>query len=167
MRILKIAPGTIALLGTVLFSSSGFLTPAYAQQIANPLTSLTAKTATEQTIIVHLQRGTDDLHAAFMALKMAHGLQKKGAQVILVLTQEGVRIADTRQPQTLRWGDSPMTLAEIYEEFVKAGGKVMVCPLCAEAVGLTANSLRQGAQFAQGNNDIPSLVLAADKILDF
>jgi predicted peroxiredoxin len=161
-------------LTTSLLALSLFLSPLTALQgvIAQPerqqqLTIAQAKPANQQSIIVHLQHGTDDLHAAFMALKMAHGLQKKGVQVILVLTQEGVRIADTRQPQNLRWGNSSMTLAEIYEEFVKAGGKVIVCPVCAEAVGLTANSLRQGAQFAQGNNDIPSLVLAADKILDF
>ena len=131
------------------------------------LTIAQARPAHQQSIVVHLQHGTDDLHAALMALKVANGLLQKGARVTLLLTQEGVRIADTRQPLDLRWGMGNMTLGDLYEEFLKAGGKVRVCPLCAEAVGLTANSLRQGAEFAQGNDDIPSLVLAADKILDF
>jgi predicted peroxiredoxin len=167
MKMLKLATGTIVLFGTVLCSPSWLSTSAYAQQTPTPETSLAASPATEQRIIVHLNHGTDDLHAAFMALKVAHGLQKKGAQVMLVLTMEGVRIADGRQPQNLRWGDSPMTLAEIYDEFVKAGGKVMVCPLCAQAIGLDEKSLRPGAQFASDPNDIPSLILMADKILDF
>ncbi|MFM7441365.1 MAG: DsrE family protein [Snowella sp.] len=161
-------------LTTSLLALSFFLYPLTVLQgvIAQPqgegkLTIAQAKPANKQSIIVHLRHGTDDLHAVIMALKMASGLQNKGASVILLLTQEGVRIADTRQPQNLRWGNSPMTIGEMYENFVKAGGKVIVCPVCAEAVGLTANSLRPGAQFAQGNNDIPSIVLAADKILGF
>ncbi|MGI0495421.1 DsrE family protein [Alkalinema pantanalense CENA528] len=116
---------------------------------------------------LHLNHGTDDLHAAFMALKLGTNLQKRGAQVMLVLTLEGVRIADKNQPLNLRWGSSPMTLAQLYDEFVAAGGKVMVCPACAEAAGITASNLRSGAQLAKENQDIPSLILAADKIMDF
>lgn len=161
-------------LTTSLLALSFFLSPLTALQgvIAQPeeerkLTIAQAKPASQQSIVVHLRYGTDDLHAVIMALKTALGLQKKGASVILLLTQEGVRIADTKQPLNLRWGNSPMTIGEMYENFVKAGGKVIACPVCAEAVGLTANSLRPGAQFAQGNDDIPSTVLAADKILSF
>ena len=161
-------------LTTSLIALSFFLSPLTVLQgvIAQPegerkLTITQAKPANKQSIVVHLRHGTDDLHAVIMALKTASGLQKKGASVILLLTQEGVRIADTKQPQNLRWGNSQMTIGEMYENFVKAGGKVIVCPVCAEAVGLTANSLRSGAQFAQGNNEIPSIVLAADKILGF
>ena len=120
-----------------------------------------------QNIIMHLTHGTDDLHAAFMALKLGTNLQKRGAQVTLVLTLEGVRIASRNQPLDLRWGSSPMTLAQMYDDFVAAGGKVMVCPACAEATGITAANLRNGAQLAQENQDIPSLILAADKIIGF
>ncbi len=126
-----------------------------------------AKPANQQTIIVHLQRGTDDLHAAFMALKVANGLQEKGAQVTLLLTQEGVRIADTRQSLDLRWGKDMMTLENLFQKFVLAGGKIKACPLCADAVGLTTNFLRQGVELAQGDQDIPSLIIAADKVVDF
>ncbi|WP_199246056.1 DsrE family protein [[Phormidium] sp. ETS-05] len=120
-----------------------------------------------QNIIMHLTHSTDDLHAAFMALKLGTNLQKRGAQVTLVLTLEGVRIASINQPLDLRWGSGPMTLAQMYDDFVAAGGKVMVCPVCAEAAGITAASLRTGAQFAQENQDIPSLILAADKVVGF
>ncbi|HIK27356.1 MAG: DsrE family protein [Oscillatoriaceae bacterium SKW80] len=120
-----------------------------------------------QNIIIHLTHSTDDLHAAFMALKLGTNLQKRGAQVMLVLTLEGVRIASRNQPLDLRWGNSPMTLVQMYDDFVAAGGKVMVCPVCAEAVGITAANLRNGAQLAQENQDIPNLILAADKVIDF
>ncbi len=94
---------------------------------------------------MHLAHGTDDLHAAFMALKLSTNLQKRGAQVTLVLTLEGVRIASKNQPLDLRWGSGQMTLGQMYDDFIAAGGKVMVCPVCAEAVGITAASLRDSA----------------------
>jgi predicted peroxiredoxin len=120
-----------------------------------------------QKILMHLNYGTDNLHAAFMALKLGTNLQERGAQVMLVLTLEGVRIADKNQPLDLRWGSSPMTLTQLYEQFVAAGGKVMVCPFCAEAAGISADDLRSGAQLAQEGQDIPNLILAADKVVDF
>jgi predicted peroxiredoxin len=157
--------GTITLLGTLLVPVVSHIPAIYAQhQPTQPQSSTTRR---EQTIVMHLKHGTDDLHAAFMALKLGTNLQKRGAQVMLVLTLEGVRIADKNQPLNLRWGSSPMTLAELYDQFVAAGGKVKVCPLCAEAAGLTASNLRSGAQLAQEDQDIPSLILAADKVMDF
>jgi predicted peroxiredoxin len=121
----------------------------------------------QQSIIIHLQNGTNDIHAALMALKVGNKLLEKGTKVTLVLTLEGVRIADTRQPLDLRWGMSDMTLSNLYEEFVKAGGEIRVCPLCAQATGLNVNLLRQGAQFAQEDNDIAGLILMADKVMSF
>lgn len=162
---LGFAIGAFSLLGTLLAPSFNLLPAAYAQhQTASPRSSTSGQ---GQTIVMHLNHGTDDLHAAFMALKLGTNLQKRGAQVVLVLTLEGVRIADKNQPLNLRWGSSPMTLAQLYDEFVAAGGKVMVCPACAEAAGITASNLRPGAQLAKENQDIPSLILAADKIMDF
>jgi predicted peroxiredoxin len=162
---LGFAIGALSLLGTVLAPSLNFFPMASAQhQMTSPRSSTSGQ---GQTIVMHLNHGTDDLHAAFMALKLGTNLQKRGAQVMLVLTLEGVRIADKNQPLNLRWGSSPMTLAELYDEFVAAGGKVMVCPACAEAAGITASNLRSGAQLAQENQDIPSLILAADKVVDF
>ncbi len=162
---LGFAIATLNLLGTVLAPALNLLPAAYAQHhTPSPQSSTSGQ---GQTIIMHLNHGTDDLHAAFMALKLGTNLQKRGAQVVLVLTLEGVRIADKNQPLNLRWGSSPMTLAQLYDEFVAAGGKVMVCPACAEAAGITASNLRSGAQLAKENQDIPSLILAADKIIDF
>ncbi|MFB2977544.1 DsrE family protein [Microseira sp. BLCC-F43] len=159
-----ITVGAIVLLGTpaltILVSQSSV-----SAQHQNPATPVPS--ANNQKIVVHLTHGTDDLHAVFMALKLASNLQKQGAQVTLLLTLEGVRIVDVTQPLDLRWGKKNMTLAELYQDFLSAGGTVRVCPVCAEAVGIDANSLRPGAQLAVENNDIPSLILGADKVLGF
>ncbi|MCS6793389.1 MAG: hypothetical protein N3E45_14095 [Oscillatoriaceae bacterium SKW80] len=59
-------------------------------------------------------------------MKLGTNLQKRGAQVMLVLTLEGVRIASRNQPLDWRWGNSLMTLVQMYDDFVAVGGKVMV-----------------------------------------
>ncbi len=164
-RYLGLAIATFSLLGVLAEPSVNLSRIASAQHRTSAPQSQASGEG--QNIIMHLTHGTDDLHAAFMALKLGTNLQKRGAQVTLVLTLEGVRIASTNQPLDLRWGSGPMTLAQMYDDFVAAGGKVMVCPVCAEAAGITAANLRNGAQLALENQDIPSLILAADKVVSF
>ncbi|MBW4465722.1 MAG: DsrE family protein [Pegethrix bostrychoides GSE-TBD4-15B] len=161
----RLTSGAIAVLGTVLIPVLTDLPSAFAQHHETMPQSTTMGQG--QTIVMHLNHSTDDLHAAFMALKLGTNLRKQGAEVMLVLTLEGVRIADKNQPIDLRWGSNPITLAELYEQFVAAGGKVMVCPMCAEAAGISADDLRTGAELAEGNQDIANLILAADKVVDF
>jgi predicted peroxiredoxin len=119
----------------------------------------------KQTVVVHLTHYTDDLHATFMALKLASAMQQKEAQVTLVLDLEGVRLVSTQQPQDLRWGTSD-AIAGYYDAFVKAGGKIMVCPHCAQAAGVDAKTLRSGAQIVK-EEELAAALLAADKILDY
>ena len=118
-----------------------------------------------ESIVVHLSQSTNDLHAASMALKLGTALQKGGAEVTLFVDLEGVRIADVRQPVDLRWGNSP-PIGELYEGFVKSGGKVLVCPHCAAAAGLDAKSLREGAKIGT-SEDIVKALSEASKVLDY
>lgn len=162
---LTLVSGAIAVLGTFAVPAFAEIPSVLAQQTETLSQSSTPGEG--QNILIHLQHGTDNLHAAFMALKLGTALQTRGSQVVLVLTLEGVRIADKNQPLDLRWGSNPITLGELYEQFVAAGGQIRVCPFCAEAVGMGVEDLRSGAQLAQESQDIPSLLLSADKVLDF
>jgi predicted peroxiredoxin len=118
----------------------------------------------KQDIVVHVSHYSDDLHAVSMGLSLATNLQG-GANVTLFLDREGVRLADTRVPQNLRWGDSA-SIAELYADYVQAGGSVIVCAHCAHAAGLDASSVRQGARIVS-DGEVRALLLAADKIIDY
>jgi predicted peroxiredoxin len=145
--------GASALICVVLaLSGSGF-----AQQ-ASPATG-------QQKIVVHLKHFTDDLHAAFMAVKLAGALKDEGADVTMFVDLEGVGLADSRQPQDLRWGHS-RALSDYYAAWVKKGGRVLVCPHCAKAAGLQAGSLREGAKIGT-EQEVAALLISADKILDY
>jgi sulfur relay (sulfurtransferase) complex TusBCD TusD component (DsrE family) len=115
--------------------------------------------------VVHLSHYTDDLHAAFMALKLATAMQQSGGKVVMFVDLEGVRAADGRQPNDLGWGHSG-DLASYYDAFVKAGGSVLVCPHCAKAAGISTGDLRPGAHIGT-EQEVAATLSASDRILDY
>jgi predicted peroxiredoxin len=141
--------------------------PVYAT--TEPTAAVVTTAASEkQVIVVHLSKFTNDLHAAMMAVKLAKALQEQGAAVTLFLDLEGVRLVDTRQPQDLSWGSGDShSVNHMYDAFVKAGGKILVCPHCAKSAGMTAETLRTGAIIAKDAGEIADLLISASKILDY
>ncbi|MBN8540157.1 MAG: DsrE family protein [Deltaproteobacteria bacterium] len=138
--------------------------------LALPLGSAFAQTAAQepQKVFMKLDHGTDDLHAALMALKISEGLVSKGAKVTLFLNLEAVRLADKRQPLDLKWGlDGGHSAQHLLESFVKKGGAVLVCPMCAKNAGITAKELRTGAKIATSIDEINEAFLASDKSMDY
>lgn len=118
-----------------------------------------------QDIIVKLDHFTDDLHSTFMGMKLATGLQERGNHVTIFLNLEAVRLADKRHPLDLGWGHTP-SLQAVYEAFVKAGGRILVCPHCAEVTGLTSKNLRDGAKIA-GHKELLEHLEKADKVIGY
>lgn len=124
-----------------------------------------AQTPKKQKVVVHLSHYADNLHAVKMAVHLAAMMQTMGAEVTLLLDLEGVRLADTRQPGDLIWGKGEPISKEL-AAFVKAGGKMLLCPHCSEHTGITAATLRPGARIGQ-HGELPKVILEADKILDY
>jgi predicted peroxiredoxin len=118
-----------------------------------------------QHIVIHLGHATDDIHSADMALHMGANLANHGAQVLLFVDREGVRIADKRLPiDALTWGTN--NIGEDYAAFIAAGGKVVVCPGCADNQALASEQLREGASMGTPDS-VAEAILAASKVIDF
>lgn len=121
--------------------------------------------AARQQVVIHLSHFTDDLHAVSMALKIGRLLSAQGADVTIFADLEGVRLGDGRVPQELVWGSGP-SASELYEAFVEAGGRLLLCPHCAQVAGIDREQLREGAALAS-EAEIAELFLRADKIIDY
>lgn len=119
-----------------------------------------------QKIVVHLKHFTDDLHAAFMAVKLAGALETAGADVTLFVNLEGARLADARITTELKWGPGEMPLIHYYDAFIAAGGELLICPHCAHAAGVDPENLRKGAKVAT-EGEVVKVLMEADKILDY
>lgn len=117
-----------------------------------------------QNVVIHLSKFTDSLHAPFMALKIGKMLAQGGAKVTLFVDQEAVRMAWARQALDLKWGQAEAPLLSFWSDFVEAGGKVLVCPHCAKAAGVT--EVRTGAKLAT-EAEMAKLFLEADKVIDY
>lgn len=135
--------------------------------VASSRVSAVAPAADEpQKVVVHLSHFTDNLHAGFMAVKVANTLQKHGAQVTMFLDLEGARLAHQHNDLAIRWGESETTFGQLFGQFVKGGGKVIVCPHCAHHVGVNESTVREG--IAIGTEDlIANFMLEADKVIDY
>lgn len=153
--------GSLAVWSLVLQTAGS----ATAVDIAAPCTADAADTPRKH-VVVRLGHYTDDLHAASMAVRFAKTLQERGQKVTLMLTLEGVRLADVRTPQDLKWGHGE-EIGKAYDGFRQAGGEVIVCPHCAAAVGIDEKSLRPGARFGKEGDDLVDVLIAADKVIDF
>lgn len=126
---------------------------------------LLSPTAWADKLLVHLGNFSNDLHAASMAVKVATVAALDGQTVVIFTDREGVRLVDKRQPLDLQWGDSA-PLQMLFDNFVKSGGKVMVCPHCAEAIGLDSANLREGAELLDAEG-MARMLREADKIIDY
>ncbi len=145
--------------------------PGYPWDMLKKLLSLTLFTvllssgAWAEGLLVHLGHFSDDLHAASMAVKVATVAAQDGQKVVLFTDREGVRLVDKRQPLDLQWGGSA-PLSMLFDNFIKSGGKVMVCPHCAQAIGLEEANLREGAELLDAET-MARMLKEADKIIDY
>ena len=84
----------------------------------------------------------------------------------MFLDLEGVRLAERAQDLSFTWGKDSPPLAEHYDAFQKAGGKVVVCPHCAKAARITDPGLRRNAQIGT-RSGMGKLLIDADKVIDY
>jgi len=56
-------------------------------------------------------------------------------------------------------------LSDLYDGFVKSGGKTTVCPHCAKAAGIKTDHVRLGARIAT-EDELAAKLVNADKIMD-
>lgn len=89
-------------------------------------------TESDQKLFVNLSN--DDLNRAAMAIGFSTNvLTKKKIPVTIFLNVEGVRIADKNIPESKYVNGK--SLKQMLSEFIKAGGKVIICPMCMNNVG--------------------------------
>ena len=127
-------------------------------------------------IVVHLteSEGERALHSAFMAIGLATALRGKGAEVALMLDSDGPNLAKKSwagkslapMPGMKMGKMPPRTLGSSLSGFVKAGGRILMCPHCSAVCGASMNAIVPGAKHAE-EGGLATLVFEADKIIDY
>ena len=118
-----------------------------------------------QKLFVNLT--SDDIDRAAMAIGFSSKvLNEKKIPVTIFLNVEGVRIADRNIPEHKHANGK--SLKEMLVAFMKAGGQVIVCPMCMKNVGgLNKDELIDGVKIGGPNVTWPALFAENTTVLNY
>ncbi len=102
------------------------------------------------SVVVNLTR--DKAPSAVMAIRFASVSLERGNTTVIWLNSEGVRLADAKA--------KPSQARKMLEDFIAKGGKVYICPHCANMLGV--KELIKGAEF--GKPDVMFGLLSEDRV---
>ncbi len=102
---------------------------------------------------------SDEMHRATMAIGFSTRiLTKIKIPVTIFLNIDGVRVADKNLPEYKNANGK--STKEMLSAFMKAGGRVIVCPMCMKAAGINKGELIEGVEM--GGADVTWSALSAD-----
>lgn len=90
----------------------------------------------QQTIIIHLSTGPDDVFASTLALRMAEEALDQRKDVILFLDRRGIRLAKQERTDQLRLGDEDPLWFMLDRLARRRGLEIIVCGESAYIQGL-------------------------------
>jgi len=82
--------------------------------------------------VVSLNTGLEDAETVTVAFLVAVGAAEQGRQTLMFLTKEAVRLATEGFARAVACDGCP-PLADLLERYDKAGGRLLVCPICMQA----------------------------------
>jgi predicted peroxiredoxin len=95
------------------------------------------------TLVINLTAGKDDVHRAAMGLHLAeHGLAAE-RQVVVFFNVKSPELAVKDLPDSVGLEDKP-SIAEMVAKLAEDGAVLLVCPMCADVMGVSADQLAPG-----------------------
>lgn len=101
--------------------------------------------ASDEKVIIGLTHGLDDPESVLISYLMGVEGLRKGKQVLLWLTKDGVHVATEGYAAQVVVPDAPV-VADLHEEFVSSGGRFYACPVCVKTRGLADATFVKGAE---------------------
>ena len=101
--------------------------------------------ANDDKVIIGLSHGLDDAESVLISYLMGVEGLRKGKQVLLWLTKDGVHVATEGFAANVNVPDAPV-VSDLHEEYVSSGGRFFACPVCVKTRGLQDATLVKGAE---------------------
>jgi predicted peroxiredoxin len=129
------------------------------------LSSVAVSSENEQRLFVNLS--SDEMNRAAMAIGFSTKVRtQRKIPVTIFLNVEGVRIADKNIPSHKHANGK--SLKQMLADFIKAGGKVIVCPMCMKNVaGMDKDDLIDGVQVGGPDVTWPALFAEDTTVLSY
>ena len=97
--------------------------------------------------LINCEHGNDDLEKATVAMIIAGAASAMDGETAMFMTGDSVHLAMSNGVDGLQVKDYP-ALSDLRTALLENGGKLWVCPVCANARGVTADDLVDGAEIA-------------------
>ena len=106
-----------------------------------------AETATtnDRKAAISLTTGLEDSEKVTVAFLVALGAAEAGRPTLMFLTKEAVRLATVGTACGVACDGCP-SLPELVDRFERAGGRMLVCPICFNSKKLPAGNLLANAE---------------------
>lgn len=91
--------------------------------------------AADDKVIIGLTHGLDDPESVLLSYLMGVEALRKGKQVLLWLTKDGVHVAIEGFAAQVEVPDAPK-VSELHDEYVSSGGRFYACPICVKSRGV-------------------------------
>ena len=105
-----------------------------------------ARTPAKPPLFVNITTG--DSWRGWMGLHFAHATLKMGHQITIFLNLDAVALASLKGEQEKR-PSMQRVPRDIVADFIRDGGKVLICGPCLAEFGLTLNDLVSGVELAK------------------
>jgi predicted peroxiredoxin len=96
-------------------------------------------------VVINLATGLEDPERVTVAFLVAGAAAQAGKPVTMFLTKEAVRLALPNVTQGVACDGCP-PLPRLHEQYLEAGGQMLVCPVCLNARKLSGDELIEGAE---------------------
>ncbi len=95
--------------------------------------------------VVSLNTGLEDPETVTVAFLVAVGAAEQGRPTLMFLTKEAVRLATEGFAQAVACDGCP-SLADLVGRFDKAGGRLLVCPICMKSRNVDSSGFLSNAE---------------------
>ncbi len=101
--------------------------------------------AVDDKVVIGQTHGLDDPESVLIGYLMGVEALRKGKQVVMWLTKDGINVATSGFAATVEVPGAPSVL-ELHEEYVERGGRFFACPVCVKTRGLQDADWVEGAE---------------------
>jgi predicted peroxiredoxin len=91
--------------------------------------------AGDDKVVIGLTHGQGDPESVLISYLMGVEALRKGKQVVMWLTKDGVYVATKGYASTIAVPGAP-SVPDLHDEYVGSGGRFFACPVCVKTHGL-------------------------------
>ena len=99
------------------------------------------------TFMLNLTSGQEDVHAAWMGLRLAQYALDENREVVIFLNVRGAEFARADLPDAIRFRDEK-PMREILQNMMSRGAVIYACPHCMGVCGITEDNMLAGIETA-------------------